>query len=67
MTGVQTCALPISFATKGDFNADGNPDILLQNTSSGDIYVWYMTGTTITGGDYVYLGGDPAWQIVGPK
>ena len=48
-----------------DFNGDTHPDILLQNTSSGDIYVWYLDGVTITGGAYVFLGANPAWQIVG--
>ena len=50
-----------------DFNADTKPDILLQNTTSGDIYVWYMDGVTITGGANVFLGANPVWQIVGPK
>ena len=55
------------FITNGDFNADTHPDILLQNSVSGDSYVWYLDGVTITGGAYVLRGGDPAWQIVGPK
>jgi len=53
--GIPTVGKPISF--RPDTNA----------SSSGDTYVWYMNGTTITGGAYVYIGGNPAWQIVGPK
>ena len=34
----------------GDFNHDGNSDILLQNTSSGQVSVWEMNGNTIIGG-----------------
>jgi FG-GAP-like repeat len=32
----------------GDFNGDGNADILWRN-NSGDLYIWLMSGTTIIG------------------
>ena len=33
----------------GDFNTDGNTDILWQNSVSGDLAVWYMNGINMTG------------------
>jgi hypothetical protein len=32
----------------GDFNGDGKSDILWQNTTSGEVYIWFMNGSTIT-------------------
>ena len=58
--------ITVNLSPSVDFNADTKPDILLQDTVSGDKYVWYMNGTTITGGDYIYRGGQ-TWQVVGPK
>ena len=31
----------------GDFNGDGKADILWRNSTSGQVYVWLMNGTTI--------------------
>ena len=31
----------------GDFNDDGAADILWQNSTSGEVYLWLMNGTTI--------------------
>ena len=31
----------------GDFNGDGKADILWQNTISGEVYIWFMNGSTI--------------------
>jgi len=47
-----------------DFNADGKPDILWRNTTTGANVVWFMDGTTITGA--ADLPGAPVvWSIVG--
>ena len=48
----------------GDFNGDGKADILWQNSTSGEVYIWLMNGTTITS------QGSPgtvssAWSIQG--
>ena len=48
----------------GDFNDDGNSDILLQNTSTGQVSVWEMDGNTRIGGGPVSNLG-PTWQAVG--
>jgi hypothetical protein len=48
-----------------DFNADGHADLVYESTS-GQLYVWYMNGTTYTGGAWMSPTQiDPAWQIVG--
>ena len=47
-----------------DFNGDGSPDILFKNSSTGEIGIWTMSGTTITG--WIVLPPViPAWEIVG--
>jgi hypothetical protein len=33
----------------GDFNGDGKADILFQNSTSGEVYIWLMNGMTIIG------------------
>jgi hypothetical protein len=33
----------------GDFNGDGKTDLLWRNSSSGDNYIWPMSGTTVLG------------------
>ena len=46
----------------GDFNGDRKTDILFENTTTGDRYVWLMNGTTYAGS--VDLGLlDPVWKI----
>ena len=54
---------PVELA-KLDFNGDGQPDILFENTTTGDLYVWLMNGTTFSSS--VFIGNvAPPWQIVG--
>ena len=48
----------------GDFNDDGNSDILLQNTSSGQVSIWEMDGTTKIGGGPVANPGT-SWHAIG--
>jgi Cysteine-rich secretory protein family/FG-GAP-like repeat len=31
----------------GDYNGDGDADILWQNSTTGQLYIWFMNGTTI--------------------
>ena len=54
-------------AGTADFNGDGSPDILLENTASGQRVLWLMGGPY---NSYVQLGIDlgslpPAWHITG--
>ena len=48
----------------GDFNGDGDADILWQNAATGQVYVWLMTGTTIASTGAVG-SPTPDWGIVG--
>jgi len=48
-----------------DFNADGKPDILWRNTTTGENVVWYMDGTTLTGVVFIDSVPDLNWQMVG--
>jgi len=46
-----------------DFNADGKPDLLFQNTS-GQAFAWFLNGTTLSGGNFVTPGPATAdWRI----
>jgi hypothetical protein len=47
----------------GDFNKDGNVDILWRNSSSGANYIWYMNGATHTGGVALETVPDLNWTI----
>jgi len=57
---------PATQRVRGDFNGDGNPDILWRNTSTGDNRIWLMSasGTLISS---VALPSEPDqnWQIAG--
>jgi hypothetical protein len=47
-----------------DFDGDGYPDILWQNTSTGEIVIWYMNSTTIKGAAVV-MNIAPVWHVAG--
>jgi len=49
----------------GDFNADGTPDLLWHHQVTGQTYVWYMTGATVTGGQTLGTVADTTWRLVG--
>ncbi|HQI76010.1 MAG TPA: Gfo/Idh/MocA family oxidoreductase, partial [Candidatus Latescibacteria bacterium] len=49
-----------------DMNADGKPDLVLQEFATKQMYVWYMNGINRTGGAFLNpktIGG--AWRAVG--
>ncbi len=48
-----------------DFNADGRPDLVAQNRQTGEVYLWFMDGTTHTDGRSLGTVADQDWQIVG--
>jgi glutamine amidotransferase PdxT len=51
-----------------DYNRDGQPDLLFQHAITGQMYVWYLTGTTMTGGAYLSPAQvQPDWRIVGGR
>jgi streptogramin lyase len=48
----------------GDFNGDGKPDLLWENSTTGDNYIWLMDGTTFQSSVYLAtLSTD--WSIAG--
>ncbi|MBF0539515.1 MAG: VCBS repeat-containing protein, partial [Nitrospirae bacterium] len=49
----------------GDFNGDGKADILWQDSSTGDVVVWLMDGTTTTKEAYVRRGMSVDWVFKG--
>jgi hypothetical protein len=50
----------------GDFTDDGfSDDILWQNTSSGQVSIWEMSGNKLAGGGPVTPDPGPAWKAVG--
>ena len=53
----------------GDYNGDGDTDILWRHGGSGQIVAWFMEGTTLEGGTFTTppAVADTAWKIVGPK
>ena len=58
-----------SVAGVGDFNADGNADLLWRDNSSGALVEWLMNGSSIIGSGSVTLSGtpvnpDPGWHVV---
>ena len=54
-----------SIAGTGDFNADGQDDIVWQNVITGDRSIWFMSGTA-WGGTYALLPNVPTqWSIAG--
>ena len=48
----------------GDFNGDGNSDILLQNTD-GQAAIWEMDGTNVIASATVGANPGPNWKVVG--
>ncbi|MBF0566748.1 MAG: DUF1566 domain-containing protein, partial [Nitrospirae bacterium] len=51
--------------TAHDFDGDGKSDILFRNSSTGDVAVWLMIGSTIKQSGYVFKSLDSNWQTAG--
>ncbi len=50
----------------GDFNGNGKPDILWHHQQRGDVYVWFMDGTTFVRDQHIRtINDDLLWKIVG--
>jgi len=51
----------------GDFDNDGNPDVLWYNTATLDVCIWFLDGATLKGNP-VYIAAHPssaAWYVGG--
>lgn len=46
----------------GDFNGDGKSDILWRDSTTGEVYVWLINGTSIVGQGSPYTVSSD-WQI----
>ena len=49
----------------GDFNGDGETDLLWREKNTGGVYVWYMNGVTFVSGSWIMTSFDVNWEIVG--
>ena len=49
----------------GDFNGNGDSDILWQNTITGQASIWEMSGNTLVGGGAVSPNPGPSWKAIG--
>src|SRR5688572_911930 len=49
----------------GDFDGDGKADMLWRNLSTGENYIYLMSGTSIVGEGYVRTVADQNWQVAG--
>jgi len=57
---------PWQIAGHGDFNGDGNEDILWRNSTTGDVAIWLMDGASLIGfGSPGSVGAASPWQIAG--
>ena len=50
-------------AGTGDFDGDGNADILWRNSATGENYAYLMDGTTIAAEGYLRTVADQNWQV----
>jgi hypothetical protein len=49
----------------GDFNHDGQSDILWQNASTGQVSIWEMSGNKVVGGGPLTSNPGPVWKAIG--
>jgi len=51
-----------------DYDRDGSPDLVWQNSVNGQLYLWYLNGTTLVRDGYLTPSQvGLAWQIVGGR
>ncbi len=62
-SGTYTISHPVPGWALRDFNGDGQPDILWHNATTGDVAVWTLNGTAVTGATFIANIGAP-WSIV---
>jgi uncharacterized protein YkwD len=52
---------PASSGSAPDFDGDGKPDVLWQHPATGELWAWFMNGTTRVGNAPV--SGPTAWRV----
>jgi hypothetical protein len=65
-SGVVSTPAPSGFKVIGtaDFNGDGDADILWQNTSTGQMQIWTMNGSTLVSSTTIANNPGSAWRAV---
>ena len=59
-------ALPVNWVAEGaaDTTGDGIAEILLRNTVTGEVALWFMSGATVMSGSLTTLSlPDTQWRI----
>ena len=52
----------------GDFDGDGMVDLVFQHATTGQLYIWHLSGTTMVSGSFLTPGQvDPAWRVMGGR
>jgi len=49
----------------GDFDGDGNADLMWRHAQTGDVSAWLMNGTMVKSAAVLWSGVPLAWQIAG--
>ena len=49
----------------GDFDGDGNSDLLWRNSNTGQDYVWFMNGAQTSSRQATLTEGDTDWKVAG--
>lgn len=62
---ITVSAAPPAAAARGDFNGDGNPDLIWRHVNTGANSVWYMDGTAVIGTATLPAMTDLSWVIGG--
>ena len=60
-----TASTAWKIAGRGDFDGDGNADLLLRNMTTGDLAGWEMDGRTILDGSVLNFILDLTWRVQG--
>jgi hypothetical protein len=61
-------SLPWQLKAVADFDRNGTPDLIWQNIASGQLYIWFMSGSTMVGDRFLTPSSvNPAWQVVGGR